>query len=474
MMGHQCIMLTNLGAGSEQFIARLGLGDPNPLTITRDPAPLVLDAATRTLYNHAISDPPSLTDQQRRLITYRPPPEEEDALCRNACGLSMDELIAKATNSKNNNNNNNNKNNNDDDDNFGLTLPLSEKEARLLIVGVSSAVQGQTFSILSEVARLSPKDRELKELAMQAARTDDVRIAREVATDVQQRRTAVRRAAAKALDSNDIRNIKVAMKVPWQEHVLQSSSTLTTSASDSGSSFGGRQGPSEAEGRFGLVVFYPENEEGGGGRLSEYKSQIRTAIYHSLHYSPSLVQDETRNRFALHWVIVPTTSGSNNNHDEIQDPSALRRIFHTMLSNNKIPNGFRRDSFLYVDEEAFRSRETARPYLLLAEPEPEPQPKTERHLEREIKSESKPEHESGIRTGAQSPSEALPPLKVDIKHIAPTLFARLVQRDLQGEARRKPYRYTSELSELHAATGAYAKWGNGEGDGIWPPPSRMQ
>ncbi|KAL6234639.1 hypothetical protein BDW75DRAFT_231024 [Aspergillus navahoensis] len=89
------------------------------------------------------------------------------------------------------------------------------------------------------------------------------------------------------------------------------------------------------------------------------------------------------------------------------DPAALRRRFSTMLSNNnnEITGGFRRNAFLYLDGEAFRSRETARPYVWLAEPGP---------------------------------------------HNAPTLFARLVQRDLQGEARRKPYRHTSELSRLHA------------------------
>ncbi|KAB8216153.1 hypothetical protein BDV33DRAFT_207654 [Aspergillus novoparasiticus] len=117
------------------------------------------------------------------------------------------------------------------------------------------------------------------------------------------------------LSNDDIRNIQVAMKVPWQEHVLQSSST---SAGDSSS---GGQSPGEAGARFGLVVFY--QEEGGGegegvGRLSEYKSQIVTAICHGLHYSVSLIKDETRSRSTLHWVAVP---GSHNND---LDPSALR------------------------------------------------------------------------------------------------------------------------------------------------------
>jgi hypothetical protein len=135
------------------------------------------------------------------------------------------------------------------------------------------------------------------------------------------------------------------------------------------------------------------------------------------------------------------------------DPTALRRRFSTMLSNNnnEIPVGYRRDAFLYLDEEAFGSRETARPFLWLAEPESEPQ--------------------SSTATEPGPGTADLQPLKVSIKHIAPTLFARLVQRDLQGEARRKPYRHTSELSGLHAATALDVRYG---GDGIWPPPSRLQ
>ncbi|KAL4747549.1 hypothetical protein BDW72DRAFT_196626 [Aspergillus terricola var. indicus] len=101
-----------------------------------------------------------------------------------------------------------------------------------------------------------------------------------------------------------------------------------------------------------------------------------------------------------------------------------------MLSNNnnEIPVGYRRDAFLYLDEEAFGSQ-----------PGPE--------------------------------AANFQPVKISLKHIAPTLFARLIQRDLQGEARQKPYRHTSELSRLHAATALDVRYG---GDGIWPPPSRLQ
>ncbi|KAL6231889.1 hypothetical protein BDW75DRAFT_233224 [Aspergillus navahoensis] len=410
-------------------------GGTNPFSISADRTLLVLDESTRTLYNRAISNPSSLTDQERRLITHRSPPDEEDTLCRNACGLSMGELVTKAINSSNNNGN--------DNDGFPLSsLGLSYKEASLLTAGV---------------ARLSPEDWDLKARAMEAATTDDIRAAREVAQRVQQRWLEVELAAAKALNNDDIKNIWFTMKVPWQEHVLQSSSASARDSAPGSDSGPGGQGPGEAGGCFGLVVFYPKEEE-EGGRLPEYKSLIGTAVYHGLHYSPTLIKDETRDRFTLHWMAVP---GSNNS----MDPSVLRSRFSTMLSNNEIPAGFRRDVFLYVDDEAFRSRETTRPYLWLAEPEPQSESKTER--------EPEPGTETGTGTGAAAGAqpEALQTLKVDIKYIAPTLFARLVQRDLQGGARRKPYRHTSELTRLHAA--ANAKYRE-ERDGIWPPPARFQ
>ncbi|GCB17407.1 hypothetical protein AAWM_00292 [Aspergillus awamori] len=416
-------------------------GGTNPFSISVDRTPLVLDESTRTLYNRAISNPSSLTDQERRLITHRPPPDEEDTLCRNACGLSMGELVTKAINSSNNHSSGN--------DGFPLSSPgLSYKEASLLTAGV---VQGQSGHILFEVARLSSEDRDLKARAMEAATTDDIRTAREAAQRVEQRWLEVELAAAKALNDDDIRNIRFAMKVPWQEHVLQSSSAPARDYAP-----GSDSGPGEEGRRFGLVVIYPKEDE--GGRLSEYKSLVGTAVYHGLHYSPRLIKDETRDRFTLNWVAV---AGSNNS----MDPSALRSKFSTMLSNNEILAGFRRDVFLYVDDEAFRSRETTRPYLWLAEPAPNSESKTERELE--------PGTEIGTGTGAATGAqpEALQPLKVDIKHIAPTLFARLVQRDLQGEARRKPYRHTSELTRLHAAANARYRE---ERDGIWPPPARFQ
>ncbi|KAJ0425052.1 hypothetical protein BJY00DRAFT_308937 [Aspergillus carlsbadensis] len=126
----------------------------------------------------------------------------------------------------------------------------------------------------------------------------------------------------------------------------------------------------------------------------------------------------------------------------IAEPSSLSHQEHrnkrTKLSTNEIPGGFRRDAFLYVDEEALRSRETARPYLWLAEPEPVSKCQSVAEEQRAPDTETKPqlEHHTGAEIGTGTETTAVPPLKVDIKHIAPTLCARLTQRDLQGDARR--------------------------------------
>lgn len=344
------------------------------ITIHTDTTPLALDEATRTLYNRAISDPSSLTDAERRIITHRPPAEEEDALCQAACGQSMSELIAKAIHNGD---------------------ALTYNEAHLMTGGV---VRNQAGRLLAERARLSAADRDLTHRAAAAAMTEEMKAARTSAQAIQHRWNTAQNAAAEALSDDDIRNIRYAMRVPWQEHVLGFPEGTVC----------------------GLVLFYMDVPE-----WPVLKAQIETAIYHGLHYEARLMDEAAIAKFTLHWVAVAET-----------DLGALRSRFQTMRDNSEIPAGLRSDCFLYVDEEALRSREQPRSYVWLCEPE-----------------------------------DTAEPLKVDIKHIAPTLFARLTQRDLEGEAKRKPYRHTSELGLLHQAA-RHSRNADGEPDGIWPPPSR--
>ncbi|GIK02189.1 hypothetical protein Aspvir_006234 [Aspergillus viridinutans] len=327
------------------------------ITVNTDTSPLALDEATRTLYNRAITDPSSLTDAERRSITHRPPAEEEDALCRSACGQSMSKLIAKAIHNGD---------------------ALTYNEAHLLTAGV---VRNQAGRLLAERVRLSAADRDLTHRAVAAAMTDEMKAARTSAQAVQHRWRTAQNAAAEALSDDDIRNIRYALHVPWQDHVLSFPEATVC----------------------GLVLFYADGPE-----WADFKAQIETAVYHGLHYKALLM---------------------------LMDEAAIAK-FQTMRDNSEIPTGLRLDCFLYVDEESLQSRDEARANVWLAEPE-----------------------------------ETAEPLKVHIKHIAPTLFARLTQRDLSGEAKRRPYRHTSELGLLHQAA-RHSRNAEGEPDGIWPPPAR--
>ncbi|KKK24734.1 hypothetical protein ARAM_007176 [Aspergillus rambellii] len=324
---------------------------------------------------------------------------------------------------------------------------LTHKETHLLSAGV---VPGQPGRLLSEVVRLSQEDRDLTARAMAAATTEDVRAARDIAWRIVSRWTAAELAAAETLSDDDARNIKYAMRVPWQEWGLASSSSSSTMDISSSAMGAG----TVDMGCFGLVVFYNLED----ARVPDFKKQIEMAVHHGLHYLAHRVKEETFDQFTLYWVAVP---GDNLN------PSALQNRFSTMLRSHEVPLGLRPDAFLYVDEEALYSRETARPYIWLAEPKSETETETE--------PKSKPEHDdntgTGTGVGPEVEAKAGQPLKVDIKHITPALFARLVQRDLEGDAKRKPYRYTSELIMLHAAAGHSrdAQW---ERDWIWPPPAR--
>lgn len=343
------------------------------LTVHIDRTPLTLDEATRTLYNRAITNPSSLTDAERRTITHRPPPEEEDALCRTACGQSMSELVTKAIQNGDS---------------------LTYNEAHLLTAGV---VPNQAGRLLTERARLSAADRDLTHRANAAATTEEMKTAQASAQAVQQRWNVAQSAAFKSLNDDDIRNIRYAMRVPWQEHVLGITDTTVC----------------------GLVIFFLDVPE-----WASFKEQIKTAIYHGLHYKPQFMKEAAVAKFTLHWV-------------EDNYANALQSRFTSMRDGNEFPAGLRSDSFLYVDEEALRSRDASRPFVWLWEPE-----------------------------------ETAEPLKVHIKHIAPTLFARLTQRDLSPDkARQWPYRHTSELGMLHQAA-RHSRNADGEQDGIWPPPAR--
>lgn len=341
------------------------------ITVNVDRTPLFLDEATLALYNRAINDPSSLTDAERRTITNRPPPEEEDSLCRAACGLSFSELITKAIQNSDS---------------------LTYKEGHLVTAGV---VPNQAGRLLDERMRLSPEERDLLHRANAAATTDHLKTAKENARTVNGRRHNAKSAAMKACTNNDLRNIRYALQVPWQQHVLDLTETSVC----------------------GLVIYFLEIPE-----TAPFKEEIKTAIYHGLHLYPNLTNDATVDKFTLYWEVYDT------------DPASLPSQF--LSSRNEFPSGLRLDSFLYIDQESLNSRNTPRPFVWLWEPL----------------------------------SETIKPLKVDIKQICPTLYARLIQRDLDTDrAKTWPYRHTSQLEDLHRAA-SFSRNANWEQDWIWPPP----
>lgn len=71
------------------------------------------------------------------------------------------------------------------------------------------------------------------------------------------------------------------------------------------------------------MVFYNSED----ARILGFKTLIKTAVHHGLHYSANLIKEETLERFTLHWVAV---LGNN------MKPSAHRNIFSTMLRNHKL------------------------------------------------------------------------------------------------------------------------------------------
>lgn len=177
----------------------------------------------------------------------------------------------------------------------------------------------------------------------------------------------------------------------------------------------------------GLVVFRAADVDEDVEWIT-YKQQIQTAIHYGLHLKRQRVIEAAIAKLTIQWM-----------EENVQDNLLfdLQRRFIALRESEEFPAGLRTDSFLYVNREAMQSRDTERPFVRLWEPD-----------------------------------ERAKPLKVDIKHIAPTLFARLTQRDLSPlEIRQSPYRHTSELDMLHqAARLSYNE--SGKRTWIWPPPAR--
>ncbi|KAJ3495820.1 hypothetical protein NLG97_g3117 [Lecanicillium saksenae] len=158
--------------------------------------------------------------------------------------------------------------------------------------------------------------------------------------------------------------------------------------------------------KVGLVFFVLNQPE-----WPAFKAKIEQWIQTGLTVMCSKVHQLIRTRFALHWI---------------QGDGSSAELPSKYCSLADLPPGVRSDCFLYVDDESLRSREAAKPFVWLHEP-----------------------------------ATTLSPLKVDIRHIFPALFARLTQRDMPAGP---PFTTSPDFEGFHLAASRAES-----GDGIWPP-----
>ncbi|KAK0383859.1 hypothetical protein NLU13_7951 [Sarocladium strictum] len=178
-------------------------------------------------------------------------------------------------------------------------------------------------------------------------------------------------------------------------------------------------------GACGLVLFYPAAK---GSRWERFKAKLDLAVYHGLRAEMGGVKELIMNNFQL--CLIEAWQNTNSQDESLQER------FRRLRDAEEVPAGLRNDAFLYVNDEALHSIDARRPFLWLWEPE---------------------DTEFG-------------PLRVELNHIMPLLVARLTQRDLEGEARIKPFRFGPEFGALHKAASC-AKDANMPG--IWPPMPRI-
>ncbi|KAK2617024.1 hypothetical protein QQS21_000115 [Conoideocrella luteorostrata] len=334
-------------------------GIPNAVTV--DTTPIPSDHATRELYERAVADPPSITDAEMRTITLRPPPEQEDELCREKCGLPFEEVVQKALRRE----------------------KLNYDEAEIPKLGVRWKHQTDKTALQ---LRQTQHDKDLRYAAVDAVTPQSLKDARAIAQPVYaEAGDAASAAVLEYYQGSEVLQIKRALMTSWQKHVLEQANS----------------------GACGLILFYPAAE---AAKWEEFKAKMPIMDNFQLH----LMETE-----------------DNNNRDE----KLLQEKFKELRDAGTVPAGLRKDAFLYVDDEALASIDKKRPFLWLWEPQ---------------------DTEYG-------------PLRVELNYIMPLLMARLTQRDLEGDARIKPFRHGPELEALHKAA-SYSR--SDDMIPVWPPDPR--
>ncbi|KJZ69801.1 hypothetical protein HIM_10819 [Hirsutella minnesotensis 3608] len=343
-----------------------------PDAVIIDTTPVPLDDATRELYERAVDDPSSITDAEMRTITLRPPPEQEDELCREKCGLPFEQVVQKALRRE----------------------KLNYDEAEVLRQGLRWKHRTDTGALQ---LRQAQDDKQLRHAAVEAVTPQSLKDARVIAHPVYvDANNAAAAASLEYYQGGEMLQIKRALLTPWQRHILE-------------------QGNG---GACGLVLFYPAAE---AARWQGFKAKMDLAVHHGLRAKAGGVKEPIMDNFQLHLVEA-----------EDNDSKLLQEKFEELRDAGAVPVGLRKDAFLYVDDEALASVDKTRPFLWLWEPQ---------------------DTEYG-------------PLRVELNAIMPLLMVRLTQRDLEGDARIKPFRHGPELQALHKAA-SYA--GSDDGILVWPP-----
>ncbi|RGP72607.1 hypothetical protein FLONG3_6615 [Fusarium longipes] len=176
--------------------------------------------------------------------------------------------------------------------------------------------------------------------------------------------------------------------------------------------------------RYGFVVLY--NKEVDWQPLHE---RIHKLAHYACMTCAGRLEEAVERAFTLEGV----------EHDDTRTPQTQ---FVDLRNAGKIPKGLREDAFLYVDCQASVLSNSERPFVWLWEPQ-------DQHG----------------------------PIKIDIKHVAPVLIARVMQRDLpSAKEQRGRFGRGPDIECLHWEVNRPAqllKEGRGVGeltaDGIWPP-----
>lgn len=227
------------------------------------------------------------------------------------------------------------------------------------------------------------------------------------------------RAARDMMDSDDNRNLTITTRFlpSWLDHVLAVS----------------------APPAWGFAMIRSDFSD--DNRWKEYRDAVDRSVNAALISKASMGRMESAQaKFLMLYADDPSVMQDEGG------PSlrGLRQKFTDLKSSPQWTLGLRHDVFLYADLAALESISTDRPFCWAVEAEPDADDPTE------------PEAQA---------------LKVALIQVAPTLYARLLQKELPDprvpkRSRWTPYNGPPTLRNLRSQVGRSR-------DGVWPPPHQF-